>query len=46
MKRDDFAEWIFGRPMGLTKMSKTELALEPIRLYRFYDVECLLNIDS
>ncbi len=28
---DDFAEWIFGRPMGLTKMSKTELALEPIR---------------
>ncbi len=28
---NDFAQWIFGRPMGLTKMSPNELALEPIR---------------
>ena len=27
----DFARWIFGQPMGLTKLSPTELFVEPIR---------------
>ena len=27
----DFARWVFGEPMGLTKLSPTELFVEPIR---------------
>ncbi len=27
----DFARWLLGKPMGLTKLSSTELLVEPIR---------------
>ncbi len=27
----DFAQWLLGEPMGLTKLSPTELFVEPIR---------------
>ena len=27
----DFARWVFGEPKGLTKLSPTELFVEPIR---------------
>ncbi|MFM7384033.1 MAG: flagellar assembly protein H, partial [Microcystaceae cyanobacterium] len=28
---EDYATWLLGRPIKLTKMSPTELSLEPIR---------------
>ena len=45
---EDYATWLLGRPVTLTKLSPTELSLEPIRadsliLEQSEDLVALLN---